>query len=140
MKKQRGFTLIELLVVIVIIGIIAAIAVPRFLASQDRAYVTAAVADVDHFRKALAVYEIDYGAFPDQNFGNVSSITAALIDPSGNDYMILPDGQNFSSFPTLRSTTARATRFKSLPRIIVVRGYRRIRWEPQCNKSRQRTN
>lgn len=95
MKKQRGFTLIELLVVIVIIGIIAAIAVPRFLASQDRAYVTAAVADVDHFRKALAVYEIDYGAFPDQNFGNVSSITAALIDPSGNDYMILPDGQNF---------------------------------------------
>jgi type II secretion system protein G len=98
MKQQRGFTLIELLVVIVIIGIIAAIAVPRFLASQDRAYVTAAVADVDHFRKALAVYEIDYGAFPDQNFGSVASLTSALIDPSGNDYMILPNGQNFSSF------------------------------------------
>ncbi len=98
MQKQRGFTLIELLVVIVVLGIIAAIAIPRFLASQDRAYVTAAVADVDHFRKALAVYEIDYGVFPDQNFASVPAITAALIDPSGNDYMILPDGQNFSSF------------------------------------------
>ncbi|MCB9357491.1 MAG: prepilin-type N-terminal cleavage/methylation domain-containing protein [Calditrichaeota bacterium] len=98
MRHQRGFTLVELLVVIVIIGIIATIAVPRFLASQDRASVTAAVADVDHFRKALAVYEIDYGKFPDQNFGTVAAITAALIDPSGNDYMILPEGQNFTSF------------------------------------------
>ncbi|MBK6765354.1 MAG: prepilin-type N-terminal cleavage/methylation domain-containing protein [bacterium] len=98
MQRQRGFTLIELLVVIVIIGIIATIAVPRFLASQDRAQVTAAVADVDHFRKALAVYEIDHGAYPDQNYGNVPGIVAALVDPSGNDYMVLPDGQSFSSF------------------------------------------
>ncbi|MBK6911888.1 MAG: prepilin-type N-terminal cleavage/methylation domain-containing protein [bacterium] len=98
MQKQRGFTLVELLVVIVVLGIIATIAVPRFLASQDRAHVVAAVADVDHFRKALAVYEVDYGAYPDQGFGSVAAIAAALIDPSGNDYMILPDGQNFSSF------------------------------------------
>ncbi|MBL0062898.1 MAG: hypothetical protein IPP40_15780 [bacterium] len=49
-------------------------------------------------RKALAVYEIDYGVYPDQNFGNVSTIVAALVDPSGNDYMILPDGQSFTSF------------------------------------------
>lgn len=98
MQNQRGFTLVELLVVIVVLGIIASIAIPRFLASQDRAHVTAAVADVDHFRKALAVYEVDYGAYPDQNFGSVAAIAAALIDPSGNDYMILPDGANFSSF------------------------------------------
>ena len=98
MQRQRGFTLIELLVVIVIIGIIATIAVPRFLASQDRAYVTAAVADIDHFRKALAVYEVDYGNFPDQNFGSVAAMVSALVDPSGNDYMILPDGQNFDAF------------------------------------------
>lgn len=98
MKNQRGFTLVELLVVIMVIGILATIAVPRFLASQDRALITAAVADVDHFRKALAVYEIEYGVFPDQNFGTVASIAAALVDPSGNDYMILPNGQNFDSF------------------------------------------
>lgn len=98
MRNQRGFTLVELLVVIVVIGIIATIAVPRFLASQDRAHIVAAVADVDHFRKALSVYEIEYGAFPIQNFGNVAAITAALVDQAGNEYMILPDGQNFSSF------------------------------------------
>ena len=98
MRKQRGFTLVELLVVVVVLGILAMIAMPRFLASQDRASVTAAVADVDHFRKALAVYEVDYGAFPDQGFGSVAGIAGALIDPSGNDYMILPDGQNFTAF------------------------------------------
>ena len=98
MRKQRGFTLVELLVVIVVIGILATIAVPRFLASQDRAHVTAAVSDVYHFRKALAVYEMDYGAYPDQGFGNGGGIVAALVDPSGNDYMILPDGQSFNSF------------------------------------------
>lgn len=65
---------------IVVIGIIATIAVPRFK-GQDRAHIVAA-ADVDHFRKALAVYEIDYGAYPAQNFGNVNGIVAALVDPS----------------------------------------------------------
>ncbi|MCL4305647.1 prepilin-type N-terminal cleavage/methylation domain-containing protein [bacterium] len=98
MRHQRGFTLIELLVVILVLGIIAAIAIPRFLEARDRASVTAAVSDVDHFRKALAVYEIDYGMFPDQSFANVSAIVSALVDPAGNDYMILPDGQNFTSF------------------------------------------
>lgn len=98
MRNQRGFTLVELLIVILIIGVLATIAVPRFLTSLDRAHVTAAVADVDHFRKALAVYEIEYGVFPDQNYGTVPAIVAALVDPSGNDYMTLPDGQNFGSF------------------------------------------
>ena len=98
MRKQRGFTLVELLVVIVVLGIIALIAMPRFLEARDRASVTSAVADVDHFRKALAVYEVDYGTFPASNFGSVAGIAGALVDPSGNDYMILPDGQNFTAF------------------------------------------
>ena len=92
-KNQKGFTLIELLVVIVIIGILAAVAVPRFIGAQDRARVGAARADVDQFRQALAMYEIDNADYPATM--TLATAPTVLVDPNGNPYMTLPTGNNF---------------------------------------------
>jgi len=56
--NKKGFTLIELLIVVVIIGILAAIAIPKFANTKDKAYVAAMKSDL----RNLATYEEQYAA------------------------------------------------------------------------------
>jgi type IV pilus assembly protein PilA len=58
-EKDQGFTLIELLVVMIIIGILAAIAIPVFLNQRKKAYDTATKADVSTVGKEVATYYVD---------------------------------------------------------------------------------
>lgn len=94
--NRHGFTLLELLVVIVIIGILAAVAVPRFMGAQDRARVAAALQDVDRYRQALGMFELDYADYPAAL--DLATAPIVLVDPKGNPYMSLPTGSNFTSF------------------------------------------
>ena len=55
---KKGFTLIELLIVVVIIGILAAIAIPKFANTKEKAYVAAMKADL----RNLATYQESYAA------------------------------------------------------------------------------
>jgi prepilin-type N-terminal cleavage/methylation domain-containing protein len=57
-RNKKGFTLIELLIVVVIIGILAAIAIPKFANTKDKAYVAAMKSDL----RNLATYEEQYAA------------------------------------------------------------------------------
>jgi len=59
MRDQKGFTLIELLIVVVIIGILAAIAIPKFSATREKAYVAAMKSDLKNLASQQEIYYAD---------------------------------------------------------------------------------
>jgi prepilin-type N-terminal cleavage/methylation domain-containing protein len=63
-KKHFGFTLIELLIVVAIIAILAAIAIPNFLAAQTRAKVSRAKGEIKTLATALESYYVDNTSYP----------------------------------------------------------------------------
>lgn len=63
-SNASGFTLIELLLVLVILGVLAAIVVPKFSGRTEQARITAAVTQVSNFGVALDAFEVDNGYYP----------------------------------------------------------------------------
>ena len=66
-RTRKGFTLIELLIVVVIIGILAAIAIPKFANTKEKAYITAMKSDLKNMVSAAEAHFSDantYAGFP----------------------------------------------------------------------------
>ncbi len=74
-RGQRGFTLIELLIVVVIIGILASIAIPKFNAVREKAFRAAMMSDLKNLASQQEVYHNDH-------FVYASTMTAAEAVPS----------------------------------------------------------
>ena len=75
MMNRKGFTLIELLIVVVIIGILAAIAIPKFANTKEKAYVAAMKSDLRNLVTAEESYFADQVSY-------TTSTTAVQFTPS----------------------------------------------------------
>ncbi len=64
LESKEGFTLVELLVVIAVLGILAAIAVPRFADMRAKARETKAIAEVKQVQTGLELYYAEHGVYP----------------------------------------------------------------------------
>ena len=79
-RGRRGFTLIELMLVIVIIGVLAAMVVPRLAGRTEQAKIARAKADIAAIGLALDLYELDMGQYPSDN-----DLEALMHKPSSDD-------------------------------------------------------
>ena len=80
MKKNSGFTLIEVMIVVVILGILAAVVIPKILDRPDQARVAAAKADIAVIMQQLKLYRLDNTFYPTTDQG----LQALTVKPTGN--------------------------------------------------------
>jgi general secretion pathway protein G len=88
-RSMTGFTLIEVMVVVIILGILAAIVVPRVMSRPDEARITKAKQDIRALEAALNLYKLDNFAYPTTDQG----LEALVQKPSGS-----PEPKNWKKY------------------------------------------
>ncbi len=91
MLNRKGFTLIELLIVVVIIGILAAIAIPKFVNTKEKAYLASMKSDLRNLITAEEGYFYDYTTYTTKaglgtQYGESPGVTVTTASVSGTGY------------------------------------------------------
>jgi type IV pilus assembly protein PilA len=92
LSNKKGFTLIELLIVVVIIGILAAIAIPKFANTKEKAYLTAMKSDLRNLVTAEEAYFAEWATYT----GTLSS-SAYRVSTGVSGLTITPTTGGFSA-------------------------------------------
>lgn len=107
-RRRRGFTLVEMLLVITIIGILAALVVPKMMGRSEQARQAAARADIAAVKTSLDAFEVDNGYYPkglqdlvlqprDTRNWHGPYLDKVPQDPWGNDYVYAQPGRHNTS-------------------------------------------
>ena len=80
-RRARGFTLIEIMVVVVILGILAAILVPKIMNKPEQARIVKAKQDILAIENALNLYKLDNAIYPTTDQGLQALIDKPTSDP-----------------------------------------------------------
>ncbi len=98
MRRRKGLTLMELLIVVIILGALAAIAIPRITTSATTAKINACKTNVDTLNTSIEMYNVDTGSYP-----------SALTDVT-TDANYFPDGAPACPFGTAYSYSTTTNR------------------------------
>lgn len=108
-RSQRGFTLLELLVVLVVLGLLAGIVAPKYFSQLGRSEAKVARAQIEGLSKALDLYRLEVGHYPNTEQGLQALVTAPSDearwsgpylqkkvpqDPWGRNYIYRQPGEN----------------------------------------------
>jgi prepilin-type N-terminal cleavage/methylation domain-containing protein len=104
MGNRKGFTLIELLIVVVIIGILAAIAIPKFAATKDKAKLASVKTDLRNMMTAQEAYFSDYSTYG--TFGQLQTASNFSLS-NGNTAAVAAVASGWTG--TITNTTITST-------------------------------
>jgi type IV pilus assembly protein PilA len=98
-QEESGFTLVELLVVMLILGILAAIAIPAFLNQREKANDADAKADVNTAMQAMETFQTDHSG----SYATADVAGLRLIEPALNNATLSVTGSDGTGNPTANS-------------------------------------
>ena len=102
-KSTNGFTLIELLIVVVIVGILATIAIPKFAATKDKARLASVRTDLRNIMTSQEAYWADWGTFA--TLAQLQSATNYTFS-TGNSAAVTPTVSGYTATITNSGITA----------------------------------
>ena len=131
--NRKGFTLIELLIVVVIIGILAAIAIPKFANTKEKAYLASMKSDLRNMATTQEAYFADWQVYTAGTASNVGGTTAAVngFVPSAGVTVVAAatGGTGWSSTAAHNGTTKTCSIFIGVAQVAPAT----VDGEPKCN-------